>query len=67
MVPWVGTGGGHCIPTTGRREEPSFALCLLLVQELLRREKEKAPKPSPHGRSTVDLSAGGVRTRCCRS
>ncbi|NXO32887.1 RAB17 protein, partial [Cisticola juncidis] len=38
---------------------------MAVVQELLRREKEKASKLSPHGRSTVDLRAGGVRTRCC--
>ncbi|NWT91962.1 RAB17 protein, partial [Urocynchramus pylzowi] len=38
---------------------------MALVQELLRREKEKASKPSPHGRSTVDLRASGARTRCC--
>ncbi|NXB29496.1 RAB17 protein, partial [Eulacestoma nigropectus] len=36
-----------------------------VVQELLRREKEKASKPSSHGRSTVDLRASGARTRCC--
>ncbi|NWU25635.1 RAB17 protein, partial [Dyaphorophyia castanea] len=36
-----------------------------VVQELLRREKEKASKASPHGRSTVDLRASGARTRCC--
>ncbi|NWH32844.1 RAB17 protein, partial [Chloropsis hardwickii] len=36
-----------------------------VVQELLRREKEKALKPPPHGRSTVDLRASGARTRCC--
>uniref|UniRef100_A0A8C9N056 RAB17, member RAS onco family n=1 Tax=Serinus canaria TaxID=9135 RepID=A0A8C9N056_SERCA len=40
---------------------------MAIVQELLRREKEKAPRPSPHGRSTVDLRASGARTRCCRS
>lgn len=66
MVPWGGTQGGHCIPATGRREEPFFASCFLLVQELLRREKEKVSKPSPHGRSTIDLRASGVRTRCCQ-
>ncbi|XP_039925777.1 ras-related protein Rab-17 [Hirundo rustica] len=38
-----------------------------VVQELLRRENEKASKPSSHGRSTVDLRASGARTRCCRS
>ncbi|NXY09117.1 RAB17 protein, partial [Pteruthius melanotis] len=36
-----------------------------VVQELLRREKEKASKPSPHWRSTVDLRASGARSRCC--
>ncbi|NXR64272.1 RAB17 protein, partial [Rhadina sibilatrix] len=36
-----------------------------VVQELLRREKEKASKPSPRGRSTVDLTASGAKTRCC--
>ncbi|NXU67501.1 RAB17 protein, partial [Horornis vulcanius] len=36
-----------------------------VVQELLRREKEKASKPSPHGRSTVDLRVSGARPRCC--
>ncbi|NWT11773.1 RAB17 protein, partial [Vireo altiloquus] len=36
-----------------------------IVQELLRREKEKASKQSPHGRSTVDLRASEARTRCC--
>ncbi|NXQ03541.1 RAB17 protein, partial [Vidua macroura] len=38
---------------------------MAIVQELLRREKEKASKPSPRGRSTVDLRASGARTRCC--
>ncbi|NXS04480.1 RAB17 protein, partial [Oxylabes madagascariensis] len=38
---------------------------MAVVQELLRREKEKASEPSPHGRSTVDLRASGARTRCC--
>ncbi|NXB95529.1 RAB17 protein, partial [Vidua chalybeata] len=38
---------------------------MAIVQELLRREKEKASKPSPRGRSTVDLQASGARTRCC--
>ncbi|KAM7049220.1 ras-related protein Rab-17 [Acridotheres tristis] len=38
-----------------------------VVQELLRREKEKASKPSPHGRSTVDLRGSEARPRCCRS
>ncbi|NXB79216.1 RAB17 protein, partial [Donacobius atricapilla] len=36
-----------------------------VVQELLKREKEKASELSPRGRSTVDLRASGVRTRCC--
>ncbi|NXO39231.1 RAB17 protein, partial [Locustella ochotensis] len=36
-----------------------------VVQELLRREKEKASKPSPQGGSTVNLRASGARTRCC--
>ncbi|NWV94181.1 RAB17 protein, partial [Machaerirhynchus nigripectus] len=36
-----------------------------VVQELLRREKEKASNPSPHGRSTVDLTVSRMRTRCC--
>ncbi|NWX35498.1 RAB17 protein, partial [Notiomystis cincta] len=38
---------------------------MAVVQELLRREKEKASKPSPHGRSTIDLRASGTRARCC--
>ncbi|NWV61084.1 RAB17 protein, partial [Malurus elegans] len=38
---------------------------MAVVHELLRREKEKASNPSPHGRSTVDLGASGARTRCC--
>ncbi|XP_023786370.1 ras-related protein Rab-17 [Cyanistes caeruleus] len=40
---------------------------MAVVQELLRREEEKASKPSPHGRSTVDLRGSGERTWCCRS
>ncbi|NXP25953.1 RAB17 protein, partial [Scytalopus superciliaris] len=36
-----------------------------VVQELLRREKEKAPAPSPHGRATVNLGESRARTRCC--
>ncbi|XP_064574230.1 ras-related protein Rab-17 isoform X1 [Zonotrichia leucophrys gambelii] len=38
---------------------------MAVVQELLRREKEKAPRPSPRGSPTVDLRMSG--TRCCRS
>ncbi|NWX57912.1 RAB17 protein, partial [Promerops cafer] len=38
---------------------------MAIVQELLRREKENASKPSPHERATVDLRASGARTRCC--
>ncbi|NXI12111.1 RAB17 protein, partial [Irena cyanogastra] len=38
---------------------------MAVVQELLRREKEKASKPSPHGRSTVDLRESRARMRCC--
>ncbi|NWI42041.1 RAB17 protein, partial [Picathartes gymnocephalus] len=38
---------------------------MAVVQELLRREKEKPSKPSSDGRSTVDLGASGARTRCC--
>ncbi|NWZ85231.1 RAB17 protein, partial [Poecile atricapillus] len=38
---------------------------MAVVQELLRREEEKASKPPPQGRSTVDLRASGERTRCC--
>lgn len=37
---------------------------MAIVQELLRREKEK---PSPQRRSTLDLRASGARTSCCRS
>ncbi|XP_005486928.1 ras-related protein Rab-17 [Zonotrichia albicollis] len=40
---------------------------MAVVQELLRREKEKAPRPSPRGSPTVDLRMSGTRTRCCRS
>ncbi|NWV10579.1 RAB17 protein, partial [Ptilonorhynchus violaceus] len=36
---------------------------MALVQELLRREKEKASSPSPRG--TVDLRESRTRTRCC--
>ncbi|NXF81202.1 RAB17 protein, partial [Sclerurus mexicanus] len=38
---------------------------MAIVQELLRREKEKALAPSPHGRSTVDLEESRARRRCC--
>ncbi|NXB97659.1 RAB17 protein, partial [Orthonyx spaldingii] len=38
---------------------------MAVVQELLRREKEKASNLPPQGRLTVDLRASGVRTRCC--
>ncbi|NWV80946.1 RAB17 protein, partial [Dasyornis broadbenti] len=38
---------------------------MAIVQELLRRENQKASNPSPRGRSTVDLRASGARTRCC--
>ncbi|NXE98660.1 RAB17 protein, partial [Menura novaehollandiae] len=38
---------------------------MAVVQELLRREKEKASSPSLHGMGTVDLRASGARTRCC--
>ncbi|XP_077640958.1 ras-related protein Rab-17 [Lonchura striata] len=40
---------------------------MAIVQELLRREKEKASKPSPRGRVTVDLRASRTSTGCCRS
>ncbi|XP_062362694.1 ras-related protein Rab-17 [Cinclus cinclus] len=40
---------------------------MAVVQELLRREKEKVSKPSPHGRSTVDLRVSRTRLRCCWS
>ncbi|NWT04936.1 RAB17 protein, partial [Mionectes macconnelli] len=36
-----------------------------IVQELLRREKEKAPAPSPHERSTVNLQQSTPKRRCC--
>ncbi|NXU90232.1 RAB17 protein, partial [Xiphorhynchus elegans] len=38
---------------------------MAVVQELLRREKEKASAPSPHGRATVDLGENRARRRCC--
>ncbi|NXG03889.1 RAB17 protein, partial [Sakesphorus luctuosus] len=38
---------------------------MAIVQELLRREKEKASTPSPQRRSTVDLRESRARTRCC--
>ncbi|NXM68746.1 RAB17 protein, partial [Serilophus lunatus] len=36
-----------------------------IVQELLRREKQKASTPSSHGRSTVNLKESRARTKCC--
>ncbi|NXF06540.1 RAB17 protein, partial [Smithornis capensis] len=38
---------------------------MAIVQELLRREKEKASTPSSHGRSTVNLEESRARMRCC--
>ncbi|KFP80850.1 PREDICTED: ras-related protein Rab-17 [Acanthisitta chloris] len=38
---------------------------MAVVQELLRREEEKASTPSPHGRSTVSLEESRARMRCC--
>ncbi|NWU07067.1 RAB17 protein, partial [Cephalopterus ornatus] len=38
---------------------------MAIVQELLQREKEKAPAPSPQGRSTVNLQEGTPKRSCC--
>ncbi|NXH47193.1 RAB17 protein, partial [Dicaeum eximium] len=38
---------------------------MAVAQELLRREKEKPPKPPPRERLSVDLGAKGKRTWCC--
>ncbi|NXL74875.1 RAB17 protein, partial [Leptocoma aspasia] len=38
---------------------------MAVVQELLRREKEKPSKPSPHERLTLDPGKRRARARCC--
>ncbi|XP_068877540.1 ras-related protein Rab-17 [Aphelocoma coerulescens] len=61
------TKGLLFMETSAKSNHQVNDIFMCIVQELLRREKEKASKPSPYGRSTVDLRASGVRTRCCRS
>ncbi|XP_066045325.1 ras-related protein Rab-17 [Chamaea fasciata] len=66
-VEFAQTKGLLFFETSAKSNHQVNDVFMSVVQELLRREKGKALKPSPHGRSTVDLSASGARTRCCRS
>ncbi|NWQ61845.1 RAB17 protein, partial [Neopipo cinnamomea] len=59
------TKGLLFMETSAKSNHQVNDIFMATVQELLRREKEKAPAPSPHGRSTVDLQEGTPKRRCC--
>ncbi|NWU77449.1 RAB17 protein, partial [Onychorhynchus coronatus] len=59
------TKGLLFMETSAKSNHQVNDIFMAIVQELLRREKEKAPAPSPRGRSTVDLQEGRAKRRCC--
>ncbi|NWR42312.1 RAB17 protein, partial [Regulus satrapa] len=59
------TKGLLFMETSAKSNHHVNEIFMSVVHELLRREKEKAPKPSLRGRSTIDLQASETRSRCC--
>ncbi|NWI61334.1 RAB17 protein, partial [Calyptomena viridis] len=59
------TKGLLFMETSAKSNHQVHDIFTAIVQELLRREKEKASTPSSHGRSTVKLEESRARMRCC--
>ncbi|XP_017684060.1 PREDICTED: ras-related protein Rab-17 isoform X2 [Lepidothrix coronata] len=59
------TNGLLFMETSAKSNHQVNDIFMAIVQELLRREKEKASAPSPHERSTIDLKEGTPKRRCC--
>ncbi|NXM30903.1 RAB17 protein, partial [Oxyruncus cristatus] len=59
------TKGLLFMETSAKSNHQVNDIFMAIVQELLRREKERAPAPSPHRRSTVNLQKGTPKRRCC--
>ncbi|NXM46544.1 RAB17 protein, partial [Gymnorhina tibicen] len=59
------TKGLLFLETSAKSNHQVNDVFMAIAQELLRREKEKPPNPSPHGRSTVNLTESKERTGCC--
>ncbi|NWT60313.1 RAB17 protein, partial [Erythrocercus mccallii] len=62
---FAGTKGLLFMETSAKSNHQVNDVFMSIVQELLRREKEKASKASPPRRLTVELRASGARASCC--